>query len=100
MTISMNGAVMTLARYEARQIIKRELYGQGIKLSHVEASEITRKANQYVEDHPEIIALQLAGPSATPLRPAGARAALQRNPPSRTTKNKKALPALNSRARV
>lgn len=54
--MNMNGAVMTLARYEARQIIKRELYGQGIKLSHVEASEITRKANQYVEDHPEIIA--------------------------------------------
>jgi hypothetical protein len=54
--MNMNGAVMTLARYEARQIIKRELYGQGIKLASVEASEITRKANQYVEDHPEIIA--------------------------------------------
>ena len=47
---------MTLARYSARQAVKRELYAQGIKLSHVEASEITRKANQYVEDHPEIIA--------------------------------------------
>ena len=52
----MNGAVMTLARYQARQIIKRELYAQGIKLAHVESCEITRKANQYVEDHPEIIA--------------------------------------------
>ena len=52
----MNGAIMTLARYSARQAVKRELYAQGIKLSHVEASEITRKANQYVEDHPEIIA--------------------------------------------
>jgi hypothetical protein len=51
----MNGAIMTLARYSARQAVKRELYAQGIKLSHVEASEITRKANQYVEDHPEII---------------------------------------------
>ena len=50
----MNGAIMTLA--SARQAVKRELYAQGIKLSHVEASEITRKANQYVEDHPEIIA--------------------------------------------
>jgi hypothetical protein len=51
------GAVMTLARWQARQVIKRELYAQGIKLAHVEACEITGKANQYVEDHPEIIAL-------------------------------------------
>ena len=54
--MTMNGAVMTLARYEARQIIKRELYAQGIKLASVEASEITSAANRYVDDHPEIIA--------------------------------------------
>ena len=53
----MNGAVMTLARWEARQIIKRELYGQGIKLAHVESREITIAANRYVDDHPEVIAL-------------------------------------------
>ena len=53
---TMNGSVMTLARYYARQAIKRELYGQGIKLASVEASEITRSANQYIEDHPEVIA--------------------------------------------
>ena len=29
----MNGAVMTLARYHARQAVKQELYAQGIKLS-------------------------------------------------------------------
>ena len=52
----MNGAVMTLARWYARQAVKRELYAQGIKLAHIEACEITRSANQYVEDHPEIIA--------------------------------------------
>jgi hypothetical protein len=52
----MNGAVMTLARYYGRQAVKRELLGQGLKLSHVEASLITRKANQYIEDNPEIIA--------------------------------------------
>ena len=52
----MNGAVMTLARWHARQVIKKELLAQGIKLSHVEASDITRAANQYVDDHPEIIA--------------------------------------------
>jgi hypothetical protein len=52
----MTGAEFTIARYYARQAVKRELLGQGLKLSHVEASEITRKANQYIEDHPEIIA--------------------------------------------
>jgi hypothetical protein len=51
----MNGAVMTLARYHARQTIKRQLLAQGLKLSHVEAGEITRAANQYVDDHPELI---------------------------------------------
>jgi len=50
------GAEFTIARYYARQAIKRELLGKGLKLSHVEASEITRKANQYIDDHPEIIA--------------------------------------------
>jgi hypothetical protein len=53
----MNGAVMTLARYHARQTIKRQLLAQGLKLSNVEASEITRAANQYIEDHPEIMTL-------------------------------------------
>jgi cytoplasmic iron level regulating protein YaaA (DUF328/UPF0246 family) len=53
----MNGAVMTLARYHAREVIKRELRAQGIKLYHVEASEITRAANQYVDNHPELIDL-------------------------------------------
>jgi hypothetical protein len=52
----MNGAVMTLARYYAREAVKRELYAQGIKLAHIECCEITRTANQYVDDHPEIIA--------------------------------------------
>ena len=54
-TVPMFGAVMTLARYEARQIIKRQLYAKGIKLAHVESCEITIAANRYIEDHPEII---------------------------------------------
>src|SRR5262249_44646539 len=54
--LPMNGAVMTLARWEARQVIKRQLYAQGIKVARVEASEISRAANQYIDDHPEIIA--------------------------------------------
>jgi hypothetical protein len=52
----MTGAEWTLARYYERQAIKRELYGQGIKLCHIEACEITRAANRYIEEHPEIIA--------------------------------------------
>ena len=55
-TVPMYGAVMTLARYEARQIIKRQLYAKGIKLAHVESREITIAANQYIDDHPEVIA--------------------------------------------
>jgi hypothetical protein len=48
---------MTLARWYARQAVKRELYAQGIKLVHIESCEITRTANRYIDDHPEIIAL-------------------------------------------
>jgi hypothetical protein len=55
--MTMNGAVMTLARWHARQVIKRELYAQGIKLASVEACEITRAANRYIESHPEVLAL-------------------------------------------
>jgi hypothetical protein len=50
------GQVMTIARYYAREAVKRELRAQGIKLHQVEASEITRSANQYVNNHPEIMA--------------------------------------------
>ena len=51
-----DGAVMTLARNHARETIKRELKAQGIKLASVESCEITRAANRYIDDHPEIIA--------------------------------------------
>jgi hypothetical protein len=47
---------MTIARYYAREAVKRELYAQGIKLQQVESCEITRAANQYIVDHPEILA--------------------------------------------
>jgi len=52
----MTGSEMTLARYYAREAVKRELRSQGIKLAHVEACEITRAANKYIDDHPELIA--------------------------------------------
>jgi hypothetical protein len=47
---------MTIARYYAREAIKRELRSQAIKLQQVESCEITRAANQYLDDHPELIA--------------------------------------------
>ena len=34
--LNSDGAVMALARYHARETIKRELKAQGIKLAHVE----------------------------------------------------------------
>ena len=52
----MNGAIMTLARWHARQEVKAQLRAKGIKLQQVEASEITLAAIRYVDDHPEIIA--------------------------------------------
>ena len=53
----MNGAVMTLARYQARQVIKRQLYAQGIKLASVESwRDHHLAANKYIDEHPEIIA--------------------------------------------
>ena len=55
--MNMKGAVFTLARYEARQIIRRQLKDQGIKLATVESREITIAANKYIDDHPEVIAL-------------------------------------------
>jgi hypothetical protein len=58
--MNMYAAVMTLARYEARQIIKKQLYARGIKLQCVEAAEITKAADQYIDDHPEFLALAAA----------------------------------------
>jgi hypothetical protein len=51
----MTGAEFTIARYYAREAVKRDLYSQGIKLQQVEASEITRAANVYLDNHPELI---------------------------------------------
>jgi hypothetical protein len=42
------GAVMTEARRLAKQVIKDEMKRQGIKVSYVEASEITKAANAYL----------------------------------------------------
>ena len=52
----MTGAEWTIARYFAKEAVKRELRSQGIKLAHVEACEITRAAIVYLDNHPELIA--------------------------------------------
>lgn len=50
-----SGAVMTEARRIARNIVKDEIKKAGGKISHYEASEITKAANQLIEAQPEII---------------------------------------------
>lgn len=50
------GAVMTEARRLAKNLIKDAMKAQGIKISHVKASEITKAANSLLDDSPEIIA--------------------------------------------
>jgi hypothetical protein len=50
------GAEFTIARWYARRAVKQELLAQGLKLSHVEAGEISRAANVYLDNHPELIA--------------------------------------------
>jgi hypothetical protein len=53
--IIVTGSEMTLARYYAKQAVKAQWQGQGIKLHHVEASELMRAANGYLNEHPELI---------------------------------------------
>lgn len=47
--------VMTEARRIARQMVKDQMKEEGIKISHVKASEITAVANQFIEMDPSII---------------------------------------------
>jgi hypothetical protein len=58
--LTMNGAVMTIARYFAREAVKREMYAKGIKLREVEACEISRAAIVHLDNHPELITLATA----------------------------------------
>lgn len=50
-----SGAVMTEARRIARGLVKDAMKEQGIKVSHVEASEITKAANALLEADPSIV---------------------------------------------
>jgi len=50
-----SGAVMTEARRLARNLVKDEMKRAGIKISHVEASEITKAANALLEADPSLL---------------------------------------------
>lgn len=50
-----SGAVMTEARRIARNIVKDTLKAAGHKISHYEASEITKAANALIEADPSIV---------------------------------------------
>jgi len=50
-----NEEVMTQARAIARGLIKAELKRQGVKLSYVEASQITKAAKHLIELEPKVI---------------------------------------------
>jgi hypothetical protein len=45
------GAVMTLARYYAKNAVKAELAARGVKVQSVEFSELQQLTRRYVEEH-------------------------------------------------
>jgi transcriptional/translational regulatory protein YebC/TACO1 len=49
------GAVMTEARRIARNLVKEELKRSGVKVSYIEASEITKAANALIAADPDIL---------------------------------------------
>lgn len=49
------GIVMTEARRLAKEVVKNEIKAAGMKISHVEASEITKAANALIEADPSFI---------------------------------------------
>lgn len=50
-----SGAVRTEAMRLARNLVKDEMKRQGIKISHVEASEITKAAKELLDAMPELV---------------------------------------------
>lgn len=52
-----SGAVMTEARRLAKNLVKDMMKAQGIKVSHVDAKDITKAANLVLESRPELIEL-------------------------------------------
>jgi hypothetical protein len=52
-------AVKVLARLAARNVVKRQLQGQGARLSHVRHAEMLARASEYLDQHPELYAQAL-----------------------------------------
>jgi hypothetical protein len=52
----MSLVIMTLARQAARKVVIRQFQAQGLKLAHIEHRIIVAAANDYLRDHPELIA--------------------------------------------
>lgn len=51
-----SGVVQTEARRLAKEVVKNEIRAAGMKISHVEASEITKIANEMIASDPSFIA--------------------------------------------
>jgi hypothetical protein len=51
----MNAAVMTLARYYAKQAIKAEWHKQGLRWQYMDGSQLTHEAKVYLNKHHELI---------------------------------------------
>jgi hypothetical protein len=47
---------MVLARYYAKQAVKEQWQRLGVKPHHIVASELSRQADAYLDQHPELIA--------------------------------------------
>jgi hypothetical protein len=47
-------AVKVLARSAARNAVKDQLRGAGVRVSHVRQADIQAQANVYLEQHPEL----------------------------------------------
>jgi hypothetical protein len=56
MNAQVQAQVMTLARYYAKQAVKAQYQARGIRWVYVEASELMREANDYLDNHPKLIA--------------------------------------------
>jgi hypothetical protein len=52
----LRAATKTLARYEAIKAVKRELQAKGLKPSHFAHREIAAAAEDYLSQHPQLIA--------------------------------------------
>jgi hypothetical protein len=52
-------AIKVLARLAARNAVKRQLAGQGVRVSHVRHVDILAQANVYLDQHPELWAQAL-----------------------------------------